>query len=64
MLERFCRIQLPATFVILLVGHAMLYASLNTESWLLVAIVAALVDTGIVAVLQLAIRRFQAKARR
>ncbi|PYI51741.1 hypothetical protein [Paenibacillus flagellatus] len=52
MLEWINRINLLWTFVFLLAGHALLYYSLGNADWFTLALLAALVDTGVVAVIQ------------
>lgn len=56
MLRWINRIDLFWAFVLLCAAHILLYYSLGTENWLLVAALAALVDTGILGVIQYAAR--------
>lgn len=57
MLEWFNRINLLWAFVILAAAHALLYYSLGNANWVALAFLAALVDTGVVAVIQLFARQ-------
>jgi hypothetical protein len=46
------RIHLVWAFVLLAAAHAVLYYSLGNSNWIMLAILAALVDTGVIAVIQ------------
>jgi hypothetical protein len=48
----FNRINLLWAFVLLAAAHAVLYYSLNNSNWVMLALLAALVDTGVIAVIQ------------
>ncbi|MDF2714667.1 MAG: hypothetical protein K0R28_1592 [Paenibacillus sp.] len=48
----FNRIHLLWAFVLLAAAHAVLYYSLGNSNWIMLAILAALVDTGVIAVIQ------------
>ncbi|MEF3304658.1 hypothetical protein [Paenibacillus sp. GYB003] len=47
------RINLVWAFVVLAAAHALLYYALGNASWFMLALLAALVDTGVIAVIQL-----------
>lgn len=57
MLAWFNRINLVWAFILLLAAHAGLYYALGNANWVMLAIVAALVDTGVIALIQNAVRR-------
>lgn len=46
------RVSLLWAFIILFALHALLYYSLGNSSWFLLALLAALVETGIIAAIQ------------
>ncbi|TMV44591.1 hypothetical protein FE783_31825 [Paenibacillus mesophilus] len=48
----FNRINLLWAFILLAAAHALLYYSLHNPNWVMLAILAALVDTGVIAVIQ------------
>lgn len=52
MLDWINRISLLWAFVILCALHALLYYSLGNGSWFMLALLAALVETGIIAAIQ------------
>jgi len=52
MFEWFNRINLIWAFVILAVAHVALYFSLGNDRWFTLAVIASLVDTGVIAVVQ------------
>jgi hypothetical protein len=52
MLEWIKRVNLIWVFILLLVFHGLLYYSFGTPNWLLVALIASLVDASIVIVLK------------
>jgi hypothetical protein len=49
------RINILVAFVVLMVFHALLYYYQGTNNWFMVALLASLVDTGVLAALQFAI---------
>lgn len=53
MLKWVNRIHLVWAFVILAAAHALLYNALGNTNWVTLALLAALVDTGVIAVIQL-----------
>lgn len=55
MLRWISRINLLAAFIVLLVFHMLLYYYQNTDNWLSTALLASIVDTGVLAALQLVI---------
>ncbi|GAA3403844.1 hypothetical protein ACFFNY_02980 [Paenibacillus hodogayensis] len=58
MLRWFNRIHLVWAFALLTVAHFVLYYSLGNANWLMLAVLAALVDTGAIAVVQLVGKQF------
>lgn len=57
--DRFKRVNLVGIFVVLTVLHAALYYSLGNPNGLMLAVVAALVDTGVIAVVQDIVRHLR-----
>ena len=55
MLEWISRINLVVAFVVLMVFHLLLYYSQNTDNWLSMALLASIVDLGVLAAIQLVI---------
>jgi hypothetical protein len=49
------RINVLVAFVVLMVFHALLYYYQGTDNWFMVALLASLVDTGVLAALQFVI---------
>lgn len=47
------RINLLWAFIILAAFHILLYVSLGNSNWMMLALLASLVDTGVLAVIQL-----------
>lgn len=46
------KINLLWAFILLAVGHAALYNMLGNSNWIMLALLAALVDTGVIAAVQ------------
>ena len=55
MLEWISRINLVVAFVVLMVFHMLLYYYQNTDNWLSMALLASIVDLGVLAAIQLVI---------
>lgn len=55
MLRWISRVNLIAAFAVLLVFHLLLYYFLGTDIWLSIALLAAIVDTGVLAIIQIAL---------
>lgn len=55
MLDWISRINLLVAFIVLLVFHMLLYYYQGTDNWLSMALLASIVDTGVLAALQLVI---------
>jgi hypothetical protein len=52
------RIHPVLAFIVLFAGHLLLYYSLGTPNWLVIALSAAFFDTAVWAVLQLVVQRY------
>jgi hypothetical protein len=55
MLRWISRVNLIAAFAVLLVFHLLLYYFLGTDNWLSIALLAAIVETGVLAIIQIAL---------
>jgi hypothetical protein len=55
MLSWISRVNLVAAFAVLLVFHLLLYYFLGTEKWFSIALLASIVETGVLALIQIAL---------
>jgi hypothetical protein len=55
MLRWISRVNLVAAFAVLLVFHLVLYYFLGTKSWFTIALLASMVETGALALIQIAL---------
>jgi hypothetical protein len=55
MIRWIARINLLAAFAVLLVFHLLLYYFMETKNWLSIALLASIVETGVLALIQIAI---------
>lgn len=55
MFRRITRINLLAAFAALLVFHLLLYYFIGTDKWLSIALLASIVETGVLALIQIAL---------
>lgn len=55
MIRWISRLNLLAAFAVLLVFHLLLYYFLGTDNWLSIALLASIVETGVLALIQIAL---------